>query len=127
MGVGGGRAVRWSYNNWINGEFWNKERIREALAPFILFQQKHPEARIYVGEFSCILWAKGAAEYINDCIELFDEYGWDWTYHAFREWPPWSVEYEHAPDYALGQMHKATHDTDRKRALLKGLRNNIGR
>ncbi|MGN0852773.1 MAG: glycoside hydrolase family 5 protein [Kiritimatiellia bacterium] len=127
MGIGGGPTVRWSYNNWINGEFWNKDRIREALAPFILFQQRHPEARIYVGEFSCILWAKGAAAYINDCIELFDEYGWDWTYHAFREWPPWSVEHEHADDYALGKVHKAAHDTDRKQALLKGLRNNAVR
>jgi len=125
MGIGTGMAVvRWRYNDWINGEFWNKERIREALAPYIAFQQAHPGARIYIGEFSCILWARGAAEYINDCIELFDEYGWDWTYHAFREWAAWDVEYDHDADYTVDHVHKATAPTDRWRALVKGLRNN---
>ena len=28
------------------------------------------------------------------CIALFRDYGWDWTYHAFREWEGWSVEHE---------------------------------
>jgi hypothetical protein len=26
-----------------------------------------------------------AAGYLRDCIDLFEEYGWDWTYHAYRE------------------------------------------
>ena len=51
-------------------------------------------ARILVGEFSAAAWAKGADAYIRDCIEVFDSYGWDWAYHAFREWPGWSVEHE---------------------------------
>ncbi|MCE5215624.1 glycosyl hydrolase family 5, partial [bacterium] len=50
---------------------------------------------IFVGEFSAIRWAPGdsALNYLRDCIDLFEEHGWDWTYHAFREWTGWSVEY----------------------------------
>ncbi len=63
-------------------------------------------------------WASGAEEYLRDCIGIFEEYGWDWTYHAFREWPGWSVEHE-------GTCHADLHpsaDNPRMRALLKGLR-----
>ncbi len=124
FGVGGIGRVRWSYNNWINGEFWNKDRIREALEPFVRFQLEHPGARIYIGEFSCILWAKGADGYINDCVELFDEYGWDWTYHAFREWPPWSVEHEPTSDFKVGHFRKANGETARLKALKRGFAKN---
>ena len=34
-----------------------------------------------------------AHRYLRDCIELFEEFGWDWSYHAFREWSGWSVEH----------------------------------
>ena len=71
-----------------------------------------------MGEFSAVAWAPGAADWLRDAISLFEEYGWDWTYHAFREWPPWSVEHE-GPDAA----HMApSADNPRKRALLDGLR-----
>ena len=54
--------------------------------------------------------------YLRDCIAIFDEYGWDWTYHAFREWPGWSVEHE-GDD--IGHMAPSA-DNPRKRALLDG-------
>ena len=63
-------------------------------------------------------WAQGAENYIADCIALFEEYGWDWTYHAFREWNGWSVEHE-GPD-AKHMVPSA--DNPRKRVLLDGLR-----
>jgi len=124
FGVDGVGKVRWSYNNWINGEFWNKDRIREELEPFVRFQNEHPGARLYIGEFSCILWVKGAEGYINDCVELFDEYGWDWTYHAFREWTPWSVEHEPSPDFKVGHVNKAQGETPRLKALKRGFAKN---
>ena len=126
-GVGNQWKIRWSYLNYINGEWWDKERLRVAMKPYIDFSLAHPDARIYVGEFSCIAWVKNAGAYVNDCIELFEEYGWDWTYHAFRECQTWDVEYEAAEPYDTNLMHlrKAAVDTDRKQALLKGLRNNM--
>ena len=48
----------------------------------------------------------------------FEEYGWDWCYHAFREWKAWSVEHE-GPDRDHMVPSK---DNPRKRALLEGLR-----
>jgi hypothetical protein len=57
-------------------------------------------AHIYVGEFSAIRWApdNGAYRYLRDCVEVFEEYGWDWSYHAFREWDGWSLEHGTDPD-----------------------------
>ena len=94
----------------------DKEYLRKVLAPVRKFQQEH-KCRIYVGEFSAAAWAEGAAQYLEDCISLFEEYGWDWTYHAFREAGCWSVEIE-ATDTA--HRWKAESDTDRKKVLLKG-------
>lgn len=50
--------------------------------------------------FTPIRWAPGSSayRYIRDCIELFEEYGWDWTYHAYREWHGWSVEHGTDPE-----------------------------
>ena len=67
-------------------------------------------------------WAEGAAQYLDDLISLFEEYGWDWSYHAFREYPGWSVEHE-ASDY--NHYRKAEKDTDRKKVLLKGFANGL--
>ncbi len=33
-----------------------------------------------------------AANNSKDCIEVFEDYGWDGAYHAFREWHGWNVE-----------------------------------
>ena len=71
-----------------------------------------------MGEFSAITWAEGAENDLRDCIELFEEYGWDWTYHAFRESNIWSLEHE-VP--APGQKAIPSTDNPRKRAILKGL------
>ena len=97
---------------------WNKEWLRKLLEPVREFQQRH-HAKIYVGEFSAVAWAEGADAYLRDCISLFEEYGWDWSYHAFREWPGWSVEHAcAAPD----KPFVPASDTSRKRALLDGFR-----
>ncbi|MCC7492090.1 MAG: cellulase family glycosylhydrolase [Fimbriimonadaceae bacterium] len=85
----------------IHGVEWNKERLRGVLAPVREFQLAY-NVHIYVGEFSAIRWGPGAAAYLRDCLELFEEYGWDWTYHAYREWDGWSLEHgsdpeDHAP------------------------------
>ena len=104
------------------GEKWpdpskkrDKDFLRATLGPVREFEHRH-KAKIYVGEFSAIAWADGAENYIRDCIDLFEEYGWDWTYHAFREWNPWSVEHD-GPD----ESHMRTSaDNPRKRVLLEG-------
>lgn len=72
-------------------------------------------ARILLGEFSAIRWAEDAEYYIDDVISIAEKYGWDWTYHAYREWNGWSVE--HVEDYQ--KVEKANETTKRKEVLLK--------
>jgi len=82
------------YPGVIGGGSWDKERLREAMLPAIEFQLEY-NVHMYVGEFSAIRWApdNSAYRYLRDLIELFEEMGWDWSYHAFREWDGWSVEH----------------------------------
>ena len=96
---------------------WDKEYIRRELKPVLEFQKRH-KAKIYVGEFSAIGWAPGAANYLKDAIELFEEFGWDWTYHAFREWNGWSVEHE---GVSIKEM-RPSESNDRRRVLLDALK-----
>lgn len=104
-----------AYPGKINGVEWNKERLRKVLAPVREFQLAY-NVHIYAGEFSAIRWAPGESgyNYLKDCIDLFEEYGWDWSYHAYREWDGWSVE--HGSDPA---DHQPTAEpTERKKLLL---------
>ena len=107
--------LKWSYPGEIDGIYWNKDQLRVAMKDIIEFQRKH-NARIFIGEFSAVNTAKGAEQYLKDCIELFEEYGWDWAYHAFREWSPWSIEHEN--------WDKPSKDNPRKRVLLEALKKN---
>ena len=101
---------------------WTRDHLRRVLAPVRAFQEKH-RCRIYVGEFSAVSWAPGAENYLRDCIALFEEYGWDWTYHAFREWGAWSVEHEAVePGRANSANFRPSPDNPRKRVLLDGFR-----
>jgi len=86
-----------SYPGKVDGKHWDKEALRRVLKPAIDYQRDYG-VHIYLGEFSAIRWAPGdsACNYLRDCIEVFEENGWDWAYHAFREWDGWSVE--HGPD-----------------------------
>ena len=120
QGVGGMvRKADGRQFEWPDPEMgWDISYLRRVLEPVRAFQKRH-NARIYVGEFSAIAWAPGADRYLRDCISLFDEYGWDWTYHAFREWAGWSVEHEVA---GPGQQPVPSDDNPRKRALLEGFR-----
>ncbi len=104
------------YPGKIGNEMWDKEKIKQRLQAVRDFQLRH-DARIFVGEFSAIAWAPGAADYLRDCIEVFEEYNWDWTYHAFREWKGWSVEHEGMPGKLVPSQ-----GNDRKNVLLKGFR-----
>ena len=76
-----------------NGSAFDKAWLYEQLAPVRAFQLKH-NARILVGEFSAICWAPQAEDYLKDLTDIFNEYGWDWCYMAFRAWGGWSLEHQ---------------------------------
>lgn len=82
----------YTYPGMIDGAMWDKEELERNLKPVIDFQKKHG-VHIYVGEFSAIRWSPGAEQYLSDLIDIFEKYGWDWSYHAFREFHGWSLEH----------------------------------
>jgi endoglucanase len=106
-----------TYPGIISGSYYNKNTLREILHPVRDFQLTY-NVPIFVGEFSAIRWAPGAAQYLDDCISIFEEYGWNWTYHAFREWNGWDVEFENGTNKS-DTLIRAIQDTDRKKVLLK--------
>jgi hypothetical protein len=109
---GAGPAYR--YPGVIEGKSWDKAQLEAALRPVVEFQQTYG-VHIYIGEFSAIRWAPedSATRYLSDLIEIFEAHGWDWSYHAFREWNGWSVE--HGPD--RNDPQRAAQPTDRERLL----------
>ena len=49
---------------------------------------------MFVAEFSCVRWAPKNSRnlWLRDSINLFNEAGWSWAYHAWRSWPGWDPE-----------------------------------
>jgi endoglucanase len=84
----------YSYQGTIDGVYYDKAKLKQLFAPLKAYQDKY-RVPIYIGEFSCIRWApnNSAYNYIRDCIEIFEEYNWDYDYYSFRTWNGWSVEH----------------------------------
>ena len=116
QGVGGRKWDRCAYPDEKRG--WNRAWLRRQIEPVVAFGKRHG-ARIYFGEFSAIAWADGADRYIADVASIFEECGFDWTYHAFREWQGWSVEHE--CDRPGGKF-RGSDDNPRMRALRSALK-----
>jgi hypothetical protein len=108
------------YPGKIGGVQYDKEKLRAILKPVRDFQLAY-SVHIYVGEFSAARWAPGASQYLSDCIDIFEGYGWDWSYHAFREWDGWSLE--HGSDTA-DRKPSAT-PTDRLQLLQSWYKKNL--
>ena len=103
---------------------WDAEGLRRIVAPVREFERRYG-ARIFVGEFSAVAYAKGCDKWIADVGAMLNEYGWDWCYHAFREWPGWSVEHVVTEgDSAATAKFAPSKNNPRMRALLSVLKGN---
>lgn len=81
-----------TYPGFIGVRYWDKESLRMALAPVLKWQRTY-NVPIYIGEFSAARNSGPSGErYLSDLISIFEEYGWSWTYHAWREAPVWDAE-----------------------------------
>ena len=111
-----------TYPGEIEGKFWDREALRRLLEPVREYQKDY-NVPIFIGEFSAPRWAPGdsAAVYLRDCITIFEEYGWDWAYHSFREWHGWNVEL--GPDPHDDRPVKTP--SNRQQALREGLERNL--
>ena len=100
---------------------WDRDFLRRSLKPVIDFQKEH-DAKMFVGEFSVVSWAPNAEEYLRDCMTVFEELGWDWTYHAYREFQGWSPQFE-ATSRGMGAEHfRPSTSNPRLLTLREGLR-----
>jgi endoglucanase len=108
-----------TYPGMINGRLWDKGAIEDTIEPATAFAKRY-RVHLYVGEFSVIRWAPGGDKYLSDLIEVMEGHGWDWSYHAFREWDGWSVEHGSDPS----DHTRTVEPTARKQVLLKWLRQN---
>lgn len=77
---------------------WTKNDMILALADVRSFNLRF-KGPIWIGEFSCINWAPlnksnkwTSTEYVKDEVSLFEQYGWSWCYHAWREFEAWESE-----------------------------------
>jgi endoglucanase len=100
QGLSRGGGLTWplgvEYPGVVRHVAWNQATLREWLMPVRRFQANHAGSRIFVGEFSCVRWADSysmsAYNYLSDCMATFEAYGWDYTYHSWREATCWSLE-----------------------------------
>ncbi len=83
------------------------------------FQRLHARP-MYVGEFGCVRWApRGSAlRWVTDCVNLFNSYGWSWSFHSFRTWPGWDAEI----DSEDPQARRRTEDAPLMQLLRRALR-----
>ena len=73
-----------------------KKHLRQWLQPARDFQLKH-NCKIYIGEFNCSVFSEAGGvpnqpKWLKHCIQIFDEYGWHWTYHDYKGPTIWDPE-----------------------------------
>lgn len=104
----------------IGGRSGGPDYLRRRMACAKKFADRHG-AKMFVGEFSVIAWAPDADEWLENVISIFEEYGWDWTYHAFREWRGWDFEWTGDPQT---KKLSRSEDNPRKRVILRSFQRN---
>lgn len=87
---------------------WNEHTHRARLSSIKEWQVQHEiePYRVFVGEFGVWRKANGAKKYLQDVTALFSEYGWSWSYYAFRE-NDWDVA-----DLELEGSRAERHETE---------------
>lgn len=98
-------------------EFWDVKKLRDYIQPVIDFQKKY-KVRVFIGEFGCIRWAPGAAQYLKDNISLYEELGWDWCFHSIGDWNGWNPTFD--ADEPVSNKVLGGKQTDRLTVLQEG-------
>ncbi len=108
---------------------WNKEFQKLILQPAREFQLKY-NVPIYVGEFSTVRWGdpEMSARWLREAIEIFEEFGWSWSYCMLNAWTGWDLTHKEGPsEYFMPGMPDpvpAEKETLRAAVIRKGLENN---
>lgn len=108
---------------------WNQEFQKLILQPAREFQLKY-NVPIYVGEFSTVRWGdpEMSSRYLREAIEIFEEFGWSWSYCAFNGWTGWNLKHrEGNAEYWMPGMPApvpAEKETLNAAVIRNGLENN---
>jgi hypothetical protein len=109
---------------YYNGKPIDKNVLRETVNEVRKFQLKY-NVPIYVGEFSCYRWNPGGNLFLSDLIDIFDEYGWHWSYFCYRgSADAWDLEFNDLP-MGLGNSTYSLSSTPRNDVLKNKLSTNI--
>ncbi len=75
---------------------WNRAALREFLDPVVAWQRRQQlgSDRIFAAEFGCSRTVPGAAQYLEECVSVFEEQSWHWAFYAFREDEWTEMDYE---------------------------------
>ena len=84
----GGRKDGVDYPGLVNLKYWDKNKLKREFNDIVSFQKKY-SALLLVGEFGVVRYAKGADNYLEDLIEIFDNNKWSWTYFSYKANPLW--------------------------------------
>ncbi len=78
---------------------WNRSQLEKLLEPVVAWQKKFgvPASRIFVSEFGTFRANRGAADYLEDLLSIFEARGWHWAFYSYRE-DTWA-----GMDYELGE------------------------
>ena len=86
-----------------------KDQLSALMQPSVAFSQQY-HVPVWVGEFGCDASSlnNGQEQWASDCISLFDQAGFDWTYWNFKETTdPTSMalqaEHKDGSDYPINQ------------------------
>lgn len=111
-----------TYPGPIGSVTWNSAQMRAYVQPVVDFQNQY-QVSIYIGEFSVIRWAPGGAEFLSDCVNVWESLGWDWSYHCFREWEGWDLEVDDSLPHDEGT--RTLTPTDRQTVITNGFAPNV--
>mgnify|MGYP001189011861 CR=1 FL=1 len=66
---------------------FDRTALKQFMEPVAKWATEHhiPADRIIASEFGTNRMVKGADQYMTDLISIFNEYGWHWSFYAFRE------------------------------------------
>lgn len=107
-----------SYPGKFRGHAFNKSALEAYLAPVEAFQREN-NVPMWVGEFSAVRWAPGSEQYLTDLVNIFDSYGWGWSYFSFGGWNGWDPRYDtsYTPLPAAAKSHYMGTKSQRWRTL----------
>lgn len=101
----------------VDGVVLDKQFLRNVLQRTRDFQLSYKIPTIFVGEFAPYRWNPGAALWIRDLIDIFEEYGWIYTYFVYKVWQDVDLDLENEKGTTVVSLS----GTDRQRVVISAL------